>query len=108
MAPGRSCRDAKPPLSRCCQILAIPALFEPVLYVVMQGVKRMTLAGRTQDFPTGTCAVAAVEGIGANADTPLSVGRLAADVGMSATSLRRHFKAVTGYSPLAAAVWGTR
>ena len=192
----------------------IPALFEPVFYVVMQGAKRLTFAGRTQDFPTGTCAVAAVglpfvsqviqaspsrpyvgaqlmldpgviadlrlglpdavrdapsfasapadasvlepfgrllrllatprdaavlagtferelcyrllqgplgdtvrqigrrgsrfaqvraaaEWIGANADKPLGVGRLAADVGMSATSLHRHFKAVTGYSPLA-------
>ena len=44
---------------------------------------------------------AAAEWIGANAAKPLRVGRLAADVGMSATSLHRHFKAVTGYSPLA-------
>ena len=193
----------------------IPALFEPVFYVVLQGTKRLTFAGRTQDFATGTCAVATVglpfvsqvieasparpyvgaelrldptvvadlllslpdvvtrdvpsyatspvdatvlepfgrllrllatpadapvlarsfqrelcyrllqgplgdtlrqvgrrdsrfaqvrsaaDWIGDNADKPLSVGRLAADVGMSATSLHRHFKAVTGYSPLA-------
>ena len=44
---------------------------------------------------------AAAEWIGANAAKPLRVGRLAADVGMSATSLHRHFKAVTAYSPLA-------
>ncbi len=193
----------------------MPALFEPVFYVVLQGAKRLTFAGRTHDFSTGTCAVATVglpfvsqvieasqprpyvgaelrldpsviadllatlpdaesreapsfaaapadatvlepfgrlmrllatpddapvlaapfvrelcyrllqgplgdtlrligrrgsrfcqvraaaNWIGANADRPLSVRRLAAEVGMSATSLHRHFKAVTGYSPLA-------
>ncbi len=193
----------------------IPALFEPVFYLVLQGAKRLTFASRTQDFVTGTCAVATVglpfvsqvieasparpyigaelrldpgiiadlllalpgagacdapsfaaapadamvlepfgrllrllatpgdaavlagpfarelcyrllqgplggtlrqvtrrgsrfaqvraaaEWIGANADKPLSVKRLAAEAGMSATSLHRHFKAVTGYSPLA-------
>ncbi len=193
----------------------VPALFEPVFYVVLQGTKRLTFAGRTQDFAMGTCAVATVglpfvsqvigasaarpyvgaelridpavvadllltlpdavardapsfatapadpavlepfgrllrllatpadapvlagpfqrelcyrllqgplgdtlrqvgrrgsrfaqvrtaaDWIGENADKPLSVTRLAADVGMSATSLHRHFKSVTGYSPLA-------
>ena len=193
----------------------IPALFEPVFYVVLQGEKRLTFAGRTHDFATGTCAVASVglpfvsqvtraspacpyvgaelrldpsviadlllslpdaaareapsfawapadvavlkpfgrllrllatptdapvlaasiqrelcyrllqgplgatlrqagrrgsrfaqvraaaDWIGGHADKPLSVGRLAAEVGMSATSLHRHFKAVTGHSPLA-------
>ncbi len=38
----------------------IPALFEPVFYVVLQGAKRLTFAGRTHDFAAGTCAVAAV------------------------------------------------
>ena len=193
----------------------IPALFEPVFYAVLQGSKRLTFAGRTHDFATGTCAVATVglpfvsqvieasparpyvgtelrldpgviadllltmpdsaasdapsfaaapadltvlepfsrllrllatpmdapvlagpftrelcyrllqgplgdtlrqvgrrdsrfaqvraaaDWIGGNADKPLSVTQLAAQVGMSATSLHRHFKAVTGYSPLA-------
>ncbi len=193
----------------------IPALFEPVFYVVLQGAKRLTFAGQTHDFATGTCAVATVglpfisqvigasparpyvgaelrldpgviadlqltlpdvaardvpsfaaapadatmlepfgrllrllatpadapvlaglfarelcyrllrgplgdtlrqagrrdsrfaqvraaaDWIGGNADKRLSVTRLAAEVGMSATSLHRHFKAVTGYSPLA-------
>ena len=192
-----------------------PALFEPVFYVVLQGAKRLTFAGQTHDFATGTCAVATVglpfvsqvieaapnrpyvgvelrldpgviadllltlpdaptrdapsfaaapadamvlepfgrllrllatptdapalagpfkrelcyrllqgpladtlrqvgrrgsrfaqvraaaDWIGGHADRPLSVRRLAAEVGMSATSLHRHFKAVTGYSPLA-------
>ena len=44
---------------------------------------------------------AAADWIGGNADKPLSVTQLAAQVGMSATSLHRHFKTVTGYSPLA-------
>ena len=193
----------------------IPALFEPVFYIVLQGAKRLTFAARTHDFAVGTCAVAAVglpfvsqvieataarpyvgaelrldpgviadllltspdtasrdapsfaaapadatvlepfgrllrllatpvdapalagpferelcyrllqgplgdtlrqvgrrgsrfvqvraaaDWIGGNADKPLNVRRLAAEVGMSATSLHRHFKAVTGYSPLA-------
>ena len=38
----------------------MPALFEPVFYVVLQRAKRLTFAGRTQDVATGACAVAAV------------------------------------------------
>lgn len=37
----------------------------------------------------------------ANQDKPIVVPELAASVGMSLTSFHRHFKAVTGYSPLA-------
>jgi len=37
----------------------------------------------------------------AHQDKPLAVSALAASVGMSLTSFHRHFKAVTGYSPLA-------
>ncbi|MAY61191.1 MAG: AraC family transcriptional regulator [Rhizobiales bacterium] len=36
-----------------------------------------------------------------NVDKPLVISELAARVGMSLTSFHRHFKAVTGYSPLA-------
>ena len=193
----------------------IPALFEPVFYIVLQGSKRLTFAGRTHDFGAGTCAVAnvglpfisqvieaspskpyvgvelrldpgvvadllmalpdssdrdapsfatahadllvlepfgrmlrllatpadaavlagpfarelcyrllqgplgdtlrqvgrrgsrfaqvraAADWIGSYADKPLNVKKLATDVGMSPTSLHRHFRAVTGYSPLA-------
>ncbi len=43
----------------------------------------------------------AVEWICRNADRPMCVGDLAASVGMSATSFHRHFKGVTGHSPLA-------
>jgi transcriptional regulator GlxA family with amidase domain len=37
----------------------------------------------------------------ANADKPIVIPDLAASVSMSLTSFHRHFKAVTGYSPLA-------
>ena len=209
VVPGLTIRSSVQPT------LPIPALFEPVFYVVLQGEKRLTFAGRTQDFASGTCAVATVglpfvsqvigasparpyvgaelrldpavvadllltlpdapvrdapsfasapadatvlesfgrllrllatpadspalagpfmrelcyrllqgplgdtlrqvgrrgsrfaqvravaDWIGSHADKPISVAQLAADVGMSVTSLHRHFKAVTGYSPLA-------
>lgn len=37
----------------------------------------------------------------ANQEKPFVVSELAASVGMSLTSFHRHFKAVTGYSPIA-------
>lgn len=43
----------------------------------------------------------AAEWIGRNALSPINVVRLAANVGMSVTSFHRHFKAVTGHTPLA-------
>lgn len=43
----------------------------------------------------------AADWISANADKPMSVHWLAAQVGMSVTSFHRHFKAVTAHSPLA-------
>jgi AraC-like DNA-binding protein len=38
----------------------IPALFEPKFYLLLQGAKRMTIAGSTFDCFAGTCAVASV------------------------------------------------
>lgn len=38
----------------------IPALFEPKFYLLLQGAKRMTIAGSTFDCSAGTCAVASV------------------------------------------------
>jgi len=43
----------------------------------------------------------AADWICTNAEKPLVIPDLAASVGMSLTSFHRHFKAVTGYSPLA-------
>ena len=217
-AGSPSARSALPRLMVRCSTeptAPIPALFEPVFYAVLQGSKRLTFAGRTHDFATGTCAVATVglpfvsqvikasparpyvgvelrldpgviadllmampdaatrdapsfaaapadlsvlepfgrllrllatptdatvlagtftrelcyrllqgplgdtlrqvgrrgsrfaqvraaaDWIGENTNKPLSVTRLAAEVGMSPTSLHRHFRAITGYSPLA-------
>ena len=37
-----------------------PALFEPKFYLLLQGAKRMTIAGETFISGPGTCAVAAV------------------------------------------------
>lgn len=37
-----------------------PALFEPKFYLLLQGAKRMTIAGGTYDCGPGTCAVASV------------------------------------------------
>jgi AraC-like DNA-binding protein len=37
----------------------------------------------------------------ANADKPVAIPQVAASVGMSVTSFHRHFKTITGYSPLA-------
>ncbi|WP_245495609.1 AraC family transcriptional regulator [Rhizobium ruizarguesonis] len=44
---------------------------------------------------------AAADWLGANNNKPVAISELAALAGMSATSFYRHFKAVTGYSPLA-------
>ena len=38
----------------------IPALFEPALYMLLQGLKRMTIAGKTFECRAGTCVVASV------------------------------------------------
>lgn len=43
---------------------------------------------------------AAADWLGANNDKPVVIPDLAAAAGMSVTSFHRHFKAVTGYSPL--------
>lgn len=43
----------------------------------------------------------AADWLQANPDKPVIVSELATSVGMSLTSFHRHFKAVTGYSPLA-------
>jgi AraC-like DNA-binding protein len=37
-----------------------PALFEPKFYLLLQGAKRMTIAGNTFDCSAGSCAVASV------------------------------------------------
>ncbi|WP_206243799.1 AraC family transcriptional regulator [Novosphingobium terrae] len=38
----------------------VPILFQPVFYMLLQGGKRMTMAGKSSDWTPGTCAVASV------------------------------------------------
>lgn len=44
---------------------------------------------------------AAADWLGANNNEPVTIAQLASSAGMSVTSFYRHFKAVTGFSPLA-------
>ena len=68
----------------------VPALFEPKLYLLLQGAKRMTIAGDTFPCGPGTCAVAAVglpfvsEVTQASADRPYLGVELQLDSGIVA------------------------
>ena len=97
------------PFGRLLRLLAAPT-DAPVLagpferelcYRLLQGPLGDTLRQVGRRGSRFAQVRAAADWIGGNADKPLSVRRLATDVGMSPTSLPRHFKAVTGYSPLA-------
>ena len=97
------------PFERLLRLLAAPT-DSPVLagsfkrelcYRLLQGPLGDTLRQVGRRDSRFAQVRAAADWIGGNADKPLSVAQLAAQVGMSATSLHRHFKAVTGYSPLA-------
>lgn len=97
------------PFGRLLRLLATP-IDAPVLagpftrelcYRLLQGPLGDTLRQVGRRGSRFAQVRAAADWIRGNADKPLSVTRLAAEVGMSPTSLHRHFKAVTGYSPLA-------
>lgn len=101
--------DVLEPLDRLLRLLTrptdIPVLapqYERELYYrILQGPMGDTLrqiVGRTTRFDQIRTAV---EWICGNADRPMCVDDLAASVGMSVTSFYRHFKDVTGHSPLA-------
>lgn len=77
--------------------LAEKELIYRLLRGPMGGVLRM-LYGRSSRFPQ---VKAAADWIRANAEAPMRVEVLASQLGMSPTSLHRHFRAVTGTSPLA-------
>lgn len=105
----RATADVLEPLDRLLRLLTkpgdIPVLapqYERELYYrILQGPMGDTLrqiVGRATRFDQIRTAV---EWICDNADRPMRVGDLAASVGMSATSFHRHFKGVTGHSPLA-------
>ena len=78
-----------------------PLIERELTYRLLQGPMGDTLRQLVQGGTRFHQVRAAVEWLCANAYEPLSVTRLATSVGMSATSFHRHFKAVTGYSPLA-------
>jgi len=46
--------------SVCAPTAPAPAVFEPKFYLLLQGTKRMTIAGRNFECDSGTCAVASV------------------------------------------------
>lgn len=112
-APAIAIADADQPVSdaldRLLNVLSSPGdipvlapLFERELcYRLLQGpiggTLRQVVPGHNRLAPIRT----AIEWISANADQPMRVDRLAASVGMSAATFHRHFKSVTGCSPLA-------
>ena len=97
------------PLERLLRLLDAPgdlAILGPqvereLCYRLLQG----PMGGTLRQIGRGNTRFAqireAAEWIGANADQPMRVERLAASVGMSVTSFHRHFRAVTSHSPLA-------
>ena len=101
--------DVAEPLGRLLRLLASPAdipalapLFERELcYRLLQGPMGGTLRQVVQKNTRFDQIRTAVGWIRGNADRPMCVKRLAASIGMSATSFHRHFKAVTAHSPLA-------
>lgn len=96
------------PLGRLLRLLATPAdipmlapqLERELYYRLLQGTMGGTLRQVVQQNTRFHQVRTTVEWICGNARKPMSVERLATSVGMSVTSFHRHFKAVTGHSPL--------
>ena len=71
----------------------VPALFEPELYLLLQGVKRMEFGDQVVEFEAGTCAVASVglpftsQVIEARRDLPYLGMELRLDAGVVASLL---------------------
>ncbi len=97
------------PLQRMMRLLRTPEdipvlapLVERELYYrILRGPMGSAMRQVVQSQTRFSQVRKAVEWIGSHADSPLRIEQLAASVGMSATSLHRHFKAVTALSPLA-------
>jgi AraC-like DNA-binding protein len=105
---GRLTPDLQEPLLRLLRLLDAPRdirVLAPLaerelLYRLLQGphgslLRQLTVAGSHLSQVRR-----AIEWIRGDVARPLRVGTLAAHVGMSAASFHRHFKAVTGLSPL--------
>ena len=78
-----------------------PLMERELIYRLSQGATAGTLRQFVQSHSRFAQIRTAVEWICRNANQPVDVKRLAASVGMSATSFHRHFRAVTAHSPLA-------
>ncbi len=97
------------PLGRLLALLDTPAdipvmaplLERELIYRLLRGPMAGTLRQVVQSRTRFAQVRTAVAWICAHAEEALRVERLAASVGMSVTSFHRHFRAVTGYSPLA-------
>ena len=109
VASTRATADVLEPLDRLLRLLSKPADI-PVLapsyerelyYRLLQGPMGDTLRQIVGHATRFDQIRTAVEWIGENVDGPMRVADLAASVGMSVTSFHRHFKGVTGHSPLA-------
>lgn len=97
------------PFARLLRLLSDPAdipmlgsqVERELYYRILQGPSGGTLRQVVQQSKRFHQVETAIRWICDNAVQPMSVTDLARTVGMSATSFHRHFKAVTGYSPLA-------
>ena len=97
------------PLGRLLALLDAPAdipilaplLERELIYRLLRGPMAGTLRQVVQSRTRFAQVRTAVAWICAHAEDTMRVQRLAASVGMSVTSFHRHFRAVTGYSPLA-------
>ena len=101
--------DVVAPLGRLLALLDAPAdipvmaplIERELIYRLLRGPMAGTLRQVVQSRTRFAQVRAAVAWICGHAEEPLRVERLASSVGMSVTSFHRHFRAVTGYSPLA-------
>jgi AraC-like DNA-binding protein len=78
-----------------------PVYERELYYRLLQGALGATLRQIGRSNTRFGQIRAAAEWVRTHADQPMRVEDLARSVGMSATSFHRHFRAVTGYSPLA-------
>ena len=109
IAVSRAPAEVVAPLGRLLALLDAPAdipvmaplLERELIYRLLRGPMAGTLRQVVQSRTRFAQVRTAVAWICAHAEKTMRVDRLAASVGMSVTSFHRHFRAVTGYSPLA-------
>jgi transcriptional regulator GlxA family with amidase domain len=83
-------------------VAVLAPLYESELYYrLLQSAMGATLRQIVERSKRVRQIKAAADWLGAHNNEPIVVHELAASAGMSVTSFHRHFKAITGYSPLA-------